>query len=295
MRPSLLYRGGLWRLGLGAARFLPARLLESLGQNLALAYGAANRSRREVVIRNLLPPLQFDRAVAERKGRELFRNFGLKLADLWRYESGQSIPGLGAPGVAWGEFRKILERGRGVLLVTPHIGNWELGALLLEREGIKPLVITQAEPHRGFTELRARSRLQRGIDTLVIGENPFAFVEVIRRLEAGAVVALLVDRPAPASAVTVKIFGQKFAASKAAAELARASGCAIVPVLVPRGREGYAAQMLPEIPYERAALGNHESRANLTQEMMRQFEPVIRDYADQWYHFVPVWQNDIFG
>jgi hypothetical protein len=25
---------------------------------------------------------------------------------------------------------------------------------------------------------------------------------------------------------------------------------------------------------------------------MRQFEPLIRDYIDQWYHFVPVWQND---
>lgn len=254
-----------------------------------------NPRRREIVTRNLLPPLQFDRHLAHRKTRELFRNFGLKLADLWRYESGQEMPRLRSPNHAWPEFRNLLERGRGVLLVTPHIGNWELGALLLQQQGIKPLVITQAEPQRKFTELRAQSRLQRGIETLVIGDHPFAFVEVIRRLEKGAVIALLVDRPAPATAVTVRIFGQKFAASKAAAELARASGCAILPVIIPRTPQGYAAQLLPEISYDRAALGNHEARANLTQEMMRRFETSIRDYVDQWYHFVPVWQNDIFG
>ena len=295
MRPSVLYRGGLWRLGLGAARTLPPRLLESIGQFFALAYCHANRTRREIVTRNLLPALQFDRSLAEEKTRRLFRNFGLKLADLWRYESGQTVAGLDSPTHAWPEFRQLHQRGRGVLLVTPHIGNWEVGALFLKQQGIEPLVITQAEPQQKFTQQRASSRLGRGIQTLVIGENPFAFVEVIRRLEEGAVIALLVDRPAPATAVIVKVFGHKFAASKAAAELARASGCAILPVVVPRTADGYTARLLPEIQYERAALGNHEARANMTQEMMRQFEPCIREYIDQWYHFVPVWQNDMFG
>jgi lauroyl/myristoyl acyltransferase len=75
----------------------------------------------------------------------------------------------------------------------------------------------------------------------------------------------------------------------AAAELARASGCTLLPVYLPRTATGYAAHVLPAIPYERAALRDREARRRLTQQIMRAFEPVIRTHADQWYHFVPVW------
>jgi lauroyl/myristoyl acyltransferase len=137
--------------------------------------------------------------------------------------------------------------------------------------------------------MRQASRARWGIETLVIGENPFAFVEIIKRLEAGAVVALLVDRPPAASAVTVELFGRPFRASIAAAELARASGCALLPVYLPRNSTGYSAHILPEVSYDRASLGNREARQQLTQQILRAFEPVIRQHSDQWYHFVSVW------
>ena len=161
----------------------------------------------------------------------------------------------------------------------------------MRERGVTLQVITQAEPQSSLTELRQASRARWGIETLVIGENPFAFVEVIRRLESGATVALLVDRPPVASAVTVKLFGHRFAASIAPAELARATGCALLPVSIPRGENGYSVELLPEIVYDRRALGTREARANLTQEIMKQFEPVIRRHLNQWFHFVPLWKG----
>ena len=85
------------------------------------------------------------------------------------------------------------------------------------------------------------------------------------------------------------MFGQPFPASIAAAELARASGCALLPVYLPRTSQGYTGHILPEIPYERRALGTREARAQLTEQIMAAFEPVIRLYLNQWYHFVPIW------
>src|SRR4029077_2433503 len=161
---------------------------------------------------------------------------------------------------------------RGILLVTPHLGNWEFGGPLLTKRGVKLQVITLAEPGRGFTELRQASRARWDIDTLVIGEDPFAFVEVIRRLEAGATVALLIDRPPKTSSVTVELFGRPFAASIAAAELARASGCVLLPVYLPLTDKGYAAHILPPFPYDRAMLRKREVRQQLTQEIVRTFE-----------------------
>jgi len=292
MKASALYRSELWRAGLCAARMLPAPLLSPFATALASVYHAANSTRRETVFRNILPVVEFDRSVARETCRDLFRQFGLKLAHLWRYEAGREIAPVSVSQDQWARFESARSRGRGLLLLTPHIGNWEFGAPFLRQRGIALQVITQAEPQDSLTELRKTSRARWGIETLVIGENPFAFVEVIRRLESGATVALLVDRPAPQTAVTVKLFGHRFPASLAPAELARATGCALLPVCIPRIGAGYAVELLPEIAYERAALGTREARANLTQEIMKQFEPVIRRHLHQWFHFVPIWSKE---
>ena len=130
-----------------------------------------------------------------------------------------------------------------------------------------------------------------GIQTLALGDDPFASVEVVRRLEANQSVALLMDRPPASTAAAVNLFGQPFAASIAAAELARVSGCSLLPVYLPRSSQGYTGHILPEIPYDRRALGTREARVRLTQQIMSGFEPVIRLYLNQWYHFVLVWRQ----
>lgn len=287
--PSSLYCGALWRLGLGIARHLSPATCARISRVLANTYWMIARHRREIVIQNLMPPLNGDRAAAEKKGRALIQQFALKLADLWRYESGLPVEHLFGEWTGWEHFVDAQAQKRGILLLTPHLGNWEFGAPLLTRRGVNLQVITLAEPGSGFTELRRASRAKWDIDTLVIGEDPFGFVEIIRRLEAGATVALLVDRPPATSQVMVELFGRPFAASVAAAELARASGCVLLPVYLPLTSHGYAAHILPAIPYDRAMLRKREARQQLTQQIVRAFEPAIHEHLDQWYHFVPIW------
>ena len=286
--PSSLYRAGLWKIGIRTIYILPARLSVGLGRFLATLYWSLVPARRNIVINNLLPVLG-DLSVARKSARELFQQFSLKLIDLWRFESGRPVRTLFTALNGWEYFTVAHGRGKGVLLVTTHLGNWEFGGPLLIERGIKLHVVTLSEPGQGFTSLRQAFRARWGIETLVIGDDTFAVVEVIKRLQDGATVALLVDRPPASSAVTVKLFGRPFRASVAAAELARASGCAVVPVVLPRTSAGYIAHVMPEIPYDRAALGKRECREEFTAEMMRGFEPAIRQYLTQWYHFVPVW------
>jgi len=289
--PSALYCASLWRLGLFLVKCLPPKLCAQLAPLLADMYRSLARRRRQIVIENLLPALGGDVVEAEKKTKVLFRQFALKVVDLWRYEAGLPIEHLLGPGHGWEHFEQARAQHRGLLLLTPHLGNWEFGGPALRRLGVNLLVITLAEPGVGFTQLRKESRARWDIETLVVGDDPFAFVEIIRRLEGGATVALLMDRPPAASAVMVELFGRPFAASVAAAELARATGCVLLPVYLPGAGEVYAAHVLPAIPYDRAALRDRQARQRLTQTIIRVFEPVIRQHLDQWYHFVPVWSR----
>jgi KDO2-lipid IV(A) lauroyltransferase len=288
-RPSTLYRAGLWRAAVFLSRGMPHWAFGRLASSVAIIYWLLHARRRRAVFENLLPAVNGDRLAARVATRELFQQFALKLADVWRYEGGLSIYNLFRDFTGWEHFQAAHARGRGVLLLTIHLGNWEFGAPLLTQRGVKLQVITLAEPQAALTELRQAARARWGIETLALGDNPFAAVEIVRRLEASNAVALLMDRPPAATAVTVNLFGRPFPASIAAAELARAAGCALLPVCLPRTSAGYVAHVLPEIAYERPALGARAARRELTQRIMTAFEPVIRLYLNQWYHFVPIW------
>jgi KDO2-lipid IV(A) lauroyltransferase len=290
--PSSLYRAEFWRMGLGFVHFVPRSLCIRFSRLAANIYWLLGRQRREVIIQNLMPALNNDRAAAARKAKELVQGFAIKVVDLWRYEAGLPIQNTFGHATGWERFESALAQKRGVLLVTPHLGNWEFGGPWLTQKGITLQVITMKEPGKKFTQLRQASRARWNIETLVIGTDPFAFVDIIRRLEAGATIALLIDRPLPATSVTVNLFGRPFGASSAAAELARASGCVLLPVYLPRNGDTYEAHVLPEMPYDRAALRDSAARQQLTQEIMTSFEPIIKRYIEQWYQFMPVWKKE---
>ena len=289
--PSSLYRAEFWRMGLGFVRFVPRSVCIFFSRIIANIYWAIADHRREVVMQNILPALNNDCAAARKKAKDLIHGFAIKVVDLWRYEAGLPIENTFGHATGWDVFENALAQKRGVLLLTPHLGNWEFGGPWLTQKGITLQVITMAEPGKNFTQLRQASRARWNIETLVVGTDPFAFVDIIRRLEAGAVIALLIDRPLAATSATVNLFGKPFSASTAAAELARASGCMLLPVYLPRNGNTYEAHVLPEINYDRTALRDVAARQKLTQEIVTVFEPVIQKHIEQWYQFIPIWQK----
>lgn len=289
--PSSFYRAWLWKLGLAVARWTPAAVFNAFCRFIAEMYFRLHRERRETVIRNLLPLVDGNHVAAHRAARQLFRHFALKLADLWRFEAGRDLSGLLRPPTDWSVVEQARARGQGVLFVTPHLGNWELGGMLLLNRGYNFIAVTQAEPGEGLTELRAGQRARRGIETLVIGGEGFAVVELVKRLQDGAIAALLLDRPAGQNGANIALFGRPFRASLAPAELARAAGCLIIGVTVVREGTGYAVRLTPPFAYDRQALGSREARVAFTQEILRAFENEIRQHPEQWYHFVPIWPD----
>jgi len=287
-KPSSIYNARLWRMGLAASAAIPSGLLRAVAGAASAIYAKTKPARREVVINNLLPVLG-DRERAEQAAARMFGNLGSKMVDVLRCEAGKPTRAMLAELVNADYVLDAQSRGQGTLIVTPHLGNWEFGGYILADRGIKLQVITLVEPGEGLTELRQSCRARSGIETIVIGENPFAIVEVIKGLQDGGTMALLIDRPPKSVATTVEFFGKPFVAAIAAAELARASGCLIAPVVIPRVKNGYRVELLPPIAYDRAALNERSARQQLTQNIMRTFEPSVREYADQWYHFVPIW------
>jgi uncharacterized protein len=286
------YRGAAWKLGLFCAKVFPAVLLKKIAATLADLYWLTNRRQCETVVQNLLPLFAGDKTAAEKAARTAHRNFAAKLVDLWRVEGGEEIRNWLTTDGELDIIRNARKRGRGALFITLHLGNWEHGGQLLTQLGIRLTILSQVEPDDGLTDLRKAARARYGVDTLIIGDDGFAFVEVIKKLQAGADMAVSLDRPPDRGGVPVKFFGKDFEASLAAAELARASGCALIGVTIVRRPDGFAVKVLPEFVYDRKNLGSREARAELTQQILRAFEPEIRKDIEQWYQFTPIWPRE---
>jgi KDO2-lipid IV(A) lauroyltransferase len=183
--------------------------------------------------------------------------------------------------------------GRGAIIVTAHLGHWELGGVTLARRGLPLTVVTLEEPSTELTRWREACRRHLGIRTIAVGPGyPFAFVEMIQALRRNELLAMLVDRPYPGSGAAVEFFGRQTEFSTAPALLSHHTGAAVLPAFVLQKPNGlYASIAAPLIPMASRNNGRTALAEN-TQRIATNFESIIRQHPDQWFNYVPIWRGD---
>lgn len=190
---------------------------------------------------------------------------------------------------------EVLARGCGAILISPHLGNWELGGLGLADRGYPLNVLTFREPDEAVNELRENVRSRRGIRFIYVDRDdtsPLAAIEAVNALRRNEVLALLGDRDGSSHTLAVEFFGRPAAIPLGAAYLALATGAPIVPVFVPLEGGRYATIMEEPI----YVAGGHAQHQQVVREaigrVVRVFEKYIRLYPDQWYNFFAYWGGE---
>lgn len=188
---------------------------------------------------------------------------------------------------------EALAAGNGAILVSPHLGNWELGGLGLADLGYRLNVLTFREPDEKVNELRERVRNERGIGTIYVDRDdtsPLAIIEAINALRRNEVLCLLGDRDGSSNTILINFFGKSTPFPTGAAYLSLASGAPVIPVFVPLEGDRYATLMEEPI-YFRGGHGQHAQAIRCgMQRLASVFERYIRQYPDQWYNFFDFWK-----
>lgn len=280
----LLARSSFYRLGFAAARLFPRSLLyflaDGIGEASYLAYGDAARIVREN-LRRAFPELP-DRQTSA-IARKTFRNFARYLVDYGRFralhpETSRSV----LPALEGKEnMDAALGDGRGVILVTGHIGNWELGGIFFGHRGVKINVVTLPEGSARIDAIRENYRDAHSINTIVIDGSPFAPLEMMAALNRGEMIAMLVDRWEREDGVTAEFFGAPHHFPLGPFALSRATGSWILPAFVVRDGERYLG--IAEEPF----VVRGDDLKPYVRKMAEALERVIRRYPDQWYNFTP--------
>ncbi len=179
-----------------------------------------------------------------------------------------------------------LARGKGLIMLTAHLGNWELGGIFFGRQDIKINVLTASDNIAELDEIRNRYRKFHNINTIVLGDSPFDILEVLNALRRNEIVAMLVDRGGM-DGPTVPFFGKSVTFPEGPILLAKETGAPIIPGFVLREQDGYRAVAESPIYYEALAGDTQKDQERIACSVLRVFENYIRRYPDQWYNFVP--------
>ncbi len=236
---------------------------------------------------------------ARRLARQSWRNYGRYAADFLN-ASGRGEPALHEmrarlnditpPPGAFALIDAARERGKGLILVGAHFGNWDVGGMLVAAHCPMQVVVERFSDER-MDALVQSQRRALGMDVLWMEKSPR---QLLRALQQNGVVGIIVDRPLPpGEGVPVSFFGRRCYVPGGVAQLALLSGA---PILAGFGRYdelgsttfygGLAPVTLPQPSGDRKA-----DTQLLTQRIYDALEAIIRPYPDQWYMFRPFWPD----
>lgn len=269
-------------------RRLPDRVARSLAVMVADGCWMALGNRRRTVEENLALTARSVPASARRRmARETFRNLARCLTDFF------AVPSLGRDRVLDLIDRSGLEhldaalaRGRGAIIVTGHLGNFELAGLALAALGYPCHTVAESiapEVDQLYTQFRSATGamvapLERGASAS------------LRALKRGEVLMLVADRAIRSASIPVNFAGgrRRLPIGPAAMAISKGAPLMVAYVVLNPSANGrrYLGVVGPPIPTDGLT---PDDVPRLAQEISDRLSEVVERYPDQWFVFQPEW------
>lgn len=247
------------------------RLIYAVADAVGLL-ACALRLRAGVALANLARA-GFRGAQARRILRSASRNFARSLADFF-------FP----PPIRWDGLARLdalRAGGRGVLVLTGHVGAFDLLACEIARRGVPLHVVSRRLRAAWLDRFWWQRRARAGVRLHDARGSAAALVSALRR---GEVVALVLDQHAPPpDGAPLPFFGEPAYTSLALARMSRAASVPVLPAFLLRGRRGLELVVDPHIQPE-------SDRFAATRRYNEVLERIIRRHPDQWFWWHRRWK-----
>lgn len=256
----------------------------------AITYGLW-RNGRSRCIANMRHVTGGHEALARRYARQSFGNYAVFLVDFLR--SIKSTPENTSRRVIFNQWTqlKLLRGSKGIVFVTLHFGNWDMGAAALALNDFPITVVADGFDNPRIDRLVRESREHLGMTVIPADRTGPGILRALRRNE---VVATLADVPAPPNGgIEVEFFGDMIRVHDGAARLALRAGAAVVAATMPRQTpwSDQVEGLIEPIPFQTTGDSDHDIQA-LTQAIFKQLEEMVRLQPEQWYIFRNLWTSD---
>ena len=193
-----------------------------------------------------------------------------------------------APG-AEDRLRELMARRRGLVMVSGHIGHWELLARRLVRGGIPCASVARSGTSPLLHVLLSRFRAQGGFDVM-LRDDPGTARAIIRCLRQGRLLGLLIDQDTDVQGVFVPFFARPAWTPRAAGDLALRFKAPVAVIWSrrrgPAAGAGHELSVV-EVPYDEAPADREAESVRITAACTAHLEAAIRARPEEW-----VWMHE---
>jgi len=273
-------------------RLLPRSIARAVGAAIgAIAFSVLGRLRR-VGVRNLeLAFPEMTSSDRETTLRSEYRNLGFLLAEFCKmpdYTAEEASRFIRYEGLE--NFLAARERGKGVLVLTGHLGAWELSSFYHSLMGMPMGMVIRRLDNPLVDAFVNRIRCLHG--NRVIHKDDFAR-GLIASMRAGETVGILMDtNMTPPQGVFVPFFGLLACTASGMARIAAKTGAAVVPgfLLWEPSEQRYVLHFGEELEVIRTGDAEQDALAN-TASFTSAIERYIRRYPEQWLWLHRRWKT----
>lgn len=272
---------------------LPAGMARRWGEALgAVAFRLAPGERRKAL--DSLAIAFPEKSESERRAiaLECFRHLGRCAFELACLSKGPDSldPWIEWPAADRQRLERAVAQGRGVVLATGHVGNWELLGQCLARSKIAVLsAVAKQTTDPRLTTWVSSLRAEGGLRSLWRGGDGAA-KKILKALRSGEILALLIDQDTSVQSVFVPFFGRMAATPRAAADLALRTSAPVVVAFCQRKPDGAYRISIDEVSFE--PTGEREvDVVSLTARLTARIEEAIRRAPEQWVWMHRRWKT----
>jgi len=290
-RPVSVLAIGALRASVWVIRILPCRAAYRLGQAMGLLYFAFARSHRRLALSNLRLAYGDEKSLSERKRIALgsFVNMGLNMVDFCRVPSlfKKGFPkSIEVEGVE--NIEKALSQGKGAILLTGHLGSWELMAAAAAFKGVPLAAIVASTRDPLIDRFMKEMRESYGYETLLKRK---AGADVMSALRRNVAVGILADESPRSDGVLVEFFGQEAGATRGVAVFALRSGAPVIPSFMIRLANPAEHKLIIEEPLELVRTGDTRIDVLRNTELFQSvIERYVRQRPKQWLWMQKRWK-----
>jgi Kdo2-lipid IVA lauroyltransferase/acyltransferase len=272
--------------------FLPYSWSKKAGRNLGLFFYYIDKRHRDVTIENLESTFgsKATKNEIETIAKNCFQNLGMSIVEIIRLEKFNQKEFLKTISVeGFSNYRDAVKKGKGLVLIGAHFGNWELLGIAISLLFQKGYMVARKMDNPYLQNKIDKIRTSTG--NHVINKND-AFWEMIKLLKKGELVCLLMDQNVvKREGVFVPFFGRAACTNKGLAMILLKTKTPMVPIFIIRQNDGsHRIVVKPEIPLVQTGNLKNDIRQN-TANVNLAIEEIVRQYPDQWLWMHRRWKT----
>jgi len=174
---------------------------------------------------------------------------------------------------------EVLKKGKGLIFLTAHFGNWEISSIALPLKGFTYTGIAKEQKPFLLNKLLNTYRESKGCKIILKGPG---IKYALRALRENNIVGMLVDQDAGKEAVFTEFFGRDASWHRGVFEFAMKTGAGVIPGFAIRGKGPHIRFKV----FKPIELPKEGTKSEITEAGFRQqvqaLEAMIRDHPEQW-------------